>query len=147
MAAIDTGELRAILSSRRSMKLHVIVRYDTEPQDALLSLPALIVRDFLALRDVNSFVTVFSLHHKRPKNIAFSEMPNVDEATDRRKRFRYHLQGEDTVVRVSVYENPTAREHLTVVTFDHFRRTILFLNGNVSLAGLKQVLQRPYAFY
>ncbi|KAH7716474.1 hypothetical protein AAVH_16113 [Aphelenchoides avenae] len=163
MGAIDTGELRAILSSRRSMKLHVIVRYDTEPQDALLSLPALIVRvssaydrftcpgpnfqDFVALSDVNSFVTEFSLHLKRPKNIALSEMPNVDEATDRRKRFRHHLQGEDTVVRVSVYENPTARGHLTVVTCDHFRRSVVIFNGNVSLAELKQILHHPYVFY
>ncbi|KAH7713188.1 hypothetical protein AAVH_19459 [Aphelenchoides avenae] len=50
-------------------------------------------------------------------------MPEVDEPTDRWKRFRYHHKGEDTVARVRVYENPTAREYLSVVTFDHFRRS------------------------
>ncbi|KAH7716476.1 hypothetical protein AAVH_16115 [Aphelenchoides avenae] len=146
-AAIDTYELRDILSSRHSLKLHVSVVGGVEPQDSLLTLPTQIIQDFVALRDVDRFVAEFSLHLIKPDNTEFSEMPDVDEDTDRRKRFRYHLQGEDTVVRVSIYENPTARKHLTVVTFDHFRRSVLFLNGNVSLAQLKHILQRPYAFY
>lgn len=59
----------------------------------------------------------------------------------------YHKHGEDTVVRVAVYENRTARKNLTVVTFDHLRRAVLFLNGNVSLADVKSHLQRPSIFY
>ncbi|KAH7713182.1 hypothetical protein AAVH_19453 [Aphelenchoides avenae] len=146
-AAINTAELPAILSSCQSRKLRVTVSCSIEPQDSVLTLPAQIVRDFVALRGVDSFITEFSLHLQMSDKVAFSEMADVDEATDRRKRFRHHLQGKDTVVRVSVYENPTARERLTAVTFDHFRRTVFFLNGNVPLAELKQVFQRPYAFY
>ncbi|KAH7713184.1 hypothetical protein AAVH_19455 [Aphelenchoides avenae] len=74
-------------------------------------------------------------------------MPDVNEATHRRKRFRYHIQGKCTVVRVRVYENRAVRGYLSVVTFDHFRRTVLFLNGNVSLAELKQTLQRRDIVY
>ncbi|KAH7704965.1 hypothetical protein AAVH_27831 [Aphelenchoides avenae] len=123
--AIDIAELRAVLSSWYSRKLH----------------------NFVSMRDVNRYVAEFWLRLQKAVNVAFPEMPDVDDSTDRRKRFRHHLQGKDTVVRVSVYENPTARERLTVVTFDHFRRTVFFLNGNVPLAELKQVFQRPYAFY
>ncbi|KAH7660520.1 hypothetical protein AAVH_43696 [Aphelenchoides avenae] len=74
-------------------------------------------------------------------------MPDVDEATDRRKRFRYHYKGEDTVVRMSVHKNPTAPGYLSVVTFDHFRRSILFFNGNVSPAYLKSEFRRPFTVY
>ena len=122
------------------------------------------MQDFLALPDANSFVAEFSLRINVSDKITFEEMPNVDEAAGRRKRFRYarytvavsvrhrkrlrfNLQGEDTVVRVSVYENPTARERLTVVTFDRFRLTIRFFKANLSLAELKQILQCPYQFY
>ncbi|KAH7713194.1 hypothetical protein AAVH_19465 [Aphelenchoides avenae] len=133
---IDASVLRAILSSWQSLKLNVFVTHGTEPQDALLTLPTQIIHDFLALRNVDNFVAEFVLHLKKPDNIAFSEMPDVDEATD-----------EDTVVRVSVYGNPTARGFLSVVTFDHFRRTVLFLNGNVSLAYLRSRFQRPCVCY
>ncbi|KAH7713192.1 hypothetical protein AAVH_19463 [Aphelenchoides avenae] len=146
-AAIDTFELRAILSSWQSRKLHVIVSNGTEPHDSLLTLPTQVIHDFVALRDANRFVAEFSLHLRKPDNVAFSLMPDIDEATDRRKRFRYHLEGEDTVVRVSVYENPAVGEYLSVVTFDHFCRTVVFFNGNMSVADLKARFQRPYAFY
>ncbi|KAH7700804.1 hypothetical protein AAVH_32073, partial [Aphelenchoides avenae] len=145
--AINPSKLRAVLSSWQSMKLHLYVSSGTKSRDSLLKLPTRIIRDFLALENVNRYVAEFSLHINEPDSIAFSEMPDIDEANGRRKRFRYHLQGEDTVVRVGVYENPTARSHLTVVTFDHFRLTVLFLNGNVSLAELKPILQRLHNFY
>ncbi|KAH7699369.1 hypothetical protein AAVH_33524 [Aphelenchoides avenae] len=146
--AIDSSGLRTILSSRQLLKLHVFVSRCADPEDAILTLPAQIIQDFVTLRDVNSFVAEFSLYLKKPDNVALAEMPDVDEATDRRKRFRYDLQDEDTVIRVSVYENRTTRGYLTVVTFDHFRRTVVFFNGNMSIAKLKQVLQhRPYGLY
>ncbi|KAH7727606.1 hypothetical protein AAVH_04649 [Aphelenchoides avenae] len=104
-------------------------------------------KDFLAQRDVKCFIDEFSLLLVRPDSIAFSEMPVVDEATDRRKQFRCHIQGENTVVRVYVYRNRAAREYLTVVKFDHFRRTVLVLKGNVSLADLKSTVHHPYVFY
>ncbi|KAH7720752.1 hypothetical protein AAVH_11805 [Aphelenchoides avenae] len=144
--AIDTSELRALLSSWQSQKLRIYVR-GTEPQDGLLTLPARIIRDFLALRDANSFIAEFLLLLEKPDNVAFAEMPHVDEATDRRKRFRCHVHHEDTVARVIIYKNRAAREHLTVVTFDHFRRTALFLKGSVSVDDLKSTVQRPYKFY
>ncbi|KAH7716484.1 hypothetical protein AAVH_16123 [Aphelenchoides avenae] len=145
--AINTSRLRAILSSWPSLKMHLYVLSGTQSRDSLLKLPTRIIRDFLALEDVNRFVAEMSLHICEPNSVAFSEMPDVDEANGRRKRFRYHLQGEDTVIRVRVYENPTARGCLTVVTFDHFRRTVLFLNGDMSLAELKPILQRLRNFY
>lgn len=46
-------------------------------------------QDFLALHDVDRFVAEFSMYLQKPDNIVFMEMPHVDEATDRRKRFRY----------------------------------------------------------
>lgn len=45
--------------------------------------------DFVALGSVNSFVAEFSLHLTMADNVAFPEMPDVEEATSRRKRFRY----------------------------------------------------------
>ncbi|KAH7717471.1 hypothetical protein AAVH_15051 [Aphelenchoides avenae] len=110
-ADIDTSELRAVLSSRRSPKLHLGVSSETEPPDALLRLPAQLIRDFLALRDVSSFVAEFSLRIGWP-DVVFTKMPYVNDATGRQKRFRYHLQGVDTVVRVNVYANRAARECL-----------------------------------
>ncbi|KAH7696315.1 hypothetical protein AAVH_11804 [Aphelenchoides avenae] len=145
--AIDTSELRVLLSSWQSQKLHIHVESGTEPQDGLLTLPVHIIRDFLALSDANSFIAEFSLAIEKPDNIAFAEMPHVSEATDRRKRFWCQLQGEDTEVRVSIYKNRAANEHLTVVTFDHFRRTVLFFKGNVPLADLWLTFQRPYVFH
>ncbi|KAH7695461.1 hypothetical protein AAVH_37480 [Aphelenchoides avenae] len=145
--AIDPSELRALLSSWQSRKLHIYVESGVEPQDGLLTLPAQIIRDFLALRDANSFIAEFSLLLEKPDNIAFAEMPHVSEATDRRKRFRCRKQGQATVVRVSIYEKRAACEYLTVVTFDNFRRTVLFLKGNVSLADLRLTVQRPYVFH
>ncbi|KAH7713185.1 hypothetical protein AAVH_19456 [Aphelenchoides avenae] len=145
--AIDTSGLRDILASWQSRKLHVFVLSGTQLQDSLLALPTQLIQDFVALRRVHSFVEEFSLHLQKPDNIAFPEIPDVDEATDRRKRFRYHHKGEDTVVRVRVYENPTAREYLSVVTFDHFRRSVVFFKGNVSPAYLKSEFQRPFTIY
>ncbi|KAH7723526.1 hypothetical protein AAVH_09005 [Aphelenchoides avenae] len=145
--AIDTSELRAILSSWHSLKLHVLVTGETALQDALLTLPTQIIQDFVALRDVSRFVDEFSLRLVEPEDVAFSEMPDVDEATDRRKQFRHHLKDVGTVVRTSVYVNPVAHKELTVVTFDDFRGTVRFFNGNISPAELKQVLKRPYTLY
>ncbi|KAH7716572.1 hypothetical protein AAVH_16011 [Aphelenchoides avenae] len=144
---IDTSELRAIISSRQSPKLHLIVLRETESQDPLQTLPAQLVGDFVALADVSTFVTEFSLRLAHIRSPAFSEMPNVNDATIRRKRFRCHLQDVDTVVRVHVYANLGSRKCLTVVTFDHFRRTVRFFKGNVPLADLKLALQRHYEFY
>ncbi|KAH7702353.1 hypothetical protein AAVH_30493 [Aphelenchoides avenae] len=146
-AVMDASGLRAIISSLQSLKLTVFVNRGTEPQDALLTLPTQIIQDFLALRDVTNFVAEFALLLKKPDNIAFSEVPDVDEAIGQRKRFRCHLKDEDTVVRVSVYGNPTARGFLSVVTFDHFRRTVLIFKGNVSLSFLKSRFQRPCVCY
>ncbi|KAH7704964.1 hypothetical protein AAVH_27830 [Aphelenchoides avenae] len=126
---IDTSGLRTILSSWQSRKLTVFVNSGTEPQDVLLTLPGQIIRDFVALRDVNSFVAEFVLLLGEPDSIAFPEMPDVDKATDRRKRFRLRHRG-------------PSRENLSVVTFDHFRRTVLFFNLNVPLAYLKSKFQR-----
>ncbi|KAH7720729.1 hypothetical protein AAVH_11781 [Aphelenchoides avenae] len=137
-AAIDTSALRAILSSWQTQKLHIYVRSGIELQDGLLKLPAQIIRDFLALRDANDFVAEFSLHLTKPDNMV--EVPDVDVATDRRKRFRCHMEG--TVARVTIYENRAARERLTVMTFDKFRGNIHFRKGNVSLADLKSTVQR-----
>lgn len=47
----------------------------------------------MALRDVSRFVDEFSLRLVEPEDVAFSEMPDVDEATDRRKQFRYAFYG------------------------------------------------------
>ncbi|KAH7670007.1 hypothetical protein AAVH_42771, partial [Aphelenchoides avenae] len=137
---IDTAGLRAVLSSWRSPKLHLLVLNGTHQQDALLTLPAQLVRDFVALPDVRSFVTEFSLRLEIPSPIP--EMPNVNDADGRRKRFRYRLEGVDTVVRVNVYANRAAREFLTVVTFDHFHLTVRIFKGNVPLAYLKLTLRR-----
>lgn len=128
----------------------------------------------MALRDANNFTAEFSLHIKKPDNVAFAEMPDVGGTTDRRRRFRYACEwqysqsiwlattpfpvyhgkrlryahkGVDTVVRVSVYKNPTARRYLSVVTFDHFCRNVVFFNGNMSVTELKQVFHRPYDLY
>lgn len=60
---------------------------------------------------------------------------------------RHHLKDVGTVVRTSVYVNPVAHKELTVVTFDDFRGTVRFFNGNISPAELKQVLKRPYTLY
>ncbi|KAH7710811.1 hypothetical protein AAVH_21903 [Aphelenchoides avenae] len=146
-AAIDTAELRALISSWQSHKLHISVHSRIQPQDGILTLPAEIIRDFLALRDANSFVGELSLRLRESDNVAFSETPDVAEATDRRKRFRCRIQGKHTVVRVGVYGNRAAREYLTVVTFDHFRRNVLVLKGNVPLDDLKLTMQRPYIFH
>ncbi|KAH7678338.1 hypothetical protein AAVH_41763, partial [Aphelenchoides avenae] len=143
--AIDTSELRAILSSWQSPNLHLGVFTGAEPQDALLTLPAQLIRDFMALRDLSTFVEEFSLRLDGPENVVILGMPNVNDATGRRKQFRYHLQRVDTVVRVNVYANRAARECLTVVTFDHFR-TVRFFKGNVSLADLKSILRRIYYY-
>ncbi|KAH7720753.1 hypothetical protein AAVH_11806 [Aphelenchoides avenae] len=149
--AIDTSELRAVLSSWQLQKLHINVESGTEPQDGLLTLPTQIIQDFLALRDANSFIAESSLIIDKPDNIAFSEMPDVSEAIYRRKRFRHacecYIQGENTIVRVGIYKNRAAREHLTVVTFDHFRRTVLFFKGNVPLADPRLTVQRPSVFH
>ncbi|KAH7706752.1 hypothetical protein AAVH_26025 [Aphelenchoides avenae] len=142
---INTSELRDILSSRQSPKLHLIVLSEIEPPEALLTLPAHLIRDFLALRNVSSFVAEFSLRIAKPYNAVCTKMPDVSDATGRRKRFRYRLQGVSTVVRVNVYANRAARECLTVVTFDHFR-TVRFFKGNVSLADLKLTLRRTYNY-
>ncbi|KAH7701340.1 hypothetical protein AAVH_31527 [Aphelenchoides avenae] len=100
----------------------------------------------MALRDVSTFVEEFSLRIDGPENVVILGMPNVNDATGRRKQFRYHLQGVDTVVRVNVYANRAARECLTVVTFDHFRRTVRFFKGNVSLADLKLTSRHSYYY-
>lgn len=48
---------------------------------------------------------------------------------------------------MSVYTNPTARERLTVATFDRFRGAVLFFKGNASVAELKQAICRIYDYY
>ncbi|KAH7713191.1 hypothetical protein AAVH_19462 [Aphelenchoides avenae] len=145
--AMDTSGLHAILPSLQSLKLHLFVSSVVDPQDTLLTLPTQIILDFMALRDANNFTAEFSLHIKKPDNVAFAEMPDVGGTTDRRRRFRYAHKGVDTVVRVSVYKNPTARRYLSVVTFDHFCRNVVFFNGNMSVTELKQVFHRPYDLY
>ncbi|KAH7719602.1 hypothetical protein AAVH_12957 [Aphelenchoides avenae] len=139
--AIDTSEVRAILWSLQSLKLRVSVTGGIEPEDTLLTLPSQIIRNFLALREVTGCVAEFWLH------LVSGKLPDVDEPTDRRKRFRYHIQSEDIVVRVSVYENSTTREHLSVVTCDRFRGAVLVRKGNSSLAELKEAFQRHYDLY
>ncbi|KAH7699407.1 hypothetical protein AAVH_33486 [Aphelenchoides avenae] len=143
VSLIDTSELRTMLSSRQLSKLYLITLSETEPQHDLLTLPAQLIRDYLALRDVSSFAAEFTMR----LGVVLPEMPAVNAATYRRKRFRCHLQGVDTVVRVNVYANRVARGCLTVVTFRHFRRTVLFFNRNVSLTDLKLILRRTYDLF
>ncbi|KAH7680053.1 hypothetical protein AAVH_41576 [Aphelenchoides avenae] len=77
---------------------------------------------------------------REPKAFTFPVV--LHEATGRHKRFRCHLQGEDTAVRASIYENPARRKYLIVVTFDHFCRTVLFHKGNAWPIELKQIFER-----
>jgi len=44
---------------------------------------------FLALRDVSNFVDEFSLRIGESDSVVIPEMPYLEYATDRRKRFRY----------------------------------------------------------
>ncbi|KAH7716574.1 hypothetical protein AAVH_16013 [Aphelenchoides avenae] len=82
---IDISELCTILSSRRSPKLHLACR-GIWRQDPILTLPAQLIRDFVTLRDVSMFVDEFSLRLAEDDDHAFEEMPDVDDATDRRRK-------------------------------------------------------------